>query len=149
MRSNPRSPCSAALAVDLQPRCGAERVEAVLSLADVEQIIASLPDVVESERHGNRTWTVGGKAFAWERPFTKADLRRFGDETPPAGPILAVSVADLAEKEEVLAQGTRGVFTIPHFDGYPAVLLQLKVAPKRAVRELLVDAWRTTARKRR
>jgi hypothetical protein len=56
-----------------------------------------------------------------------------------------VTVADLAEKEEVLAQGARGVFTIAHFDGYPAVLMQLDVVSKRVARELVVDGWRACA----
>lgn len=100
-----------------------------------------LPEVVEGERHGNRTWAVDGKAFAWERAFSKADVKRYGDATPPDGPILAVRVADLGEKEAVLAAGTKGVFTIPHFDGYAAVLVQLKSVPMRALRELIVDGW--------
>ncbi len=111
------------------------------SLSDVEAILAELPGVVEGETHGHRTWTVGGKGFAWERPFSKADLRRFGTAAPPAEPILAVRVADLGEKEAVLAAGRRGVFTIPHFDGYAAVLVELRTVSKAVLRELVCEAW--------
>ena len=111
------------------------------TIEDAERIATELPDVAVGERWGNRTWSVGGKAFAWERPFSKADVRRFGDATPPGGPILAVRVADLGEKEAVLAAATPGVFTIPHFDGYAAVLIELDVADAEAVRELIVDGW--------
>ncbi len=113
----------------------------MVTLDEVAQVALGLPEAVEGERHGNRTWFVAGKAFAWDRRFSKADIKRFGDATPPEGPILAVRVADLGEKEAVLAAGSRGFFTIPHFDGFAAVLIQLAVAPKEAVREALVDAW--------
>jgi hypothetical protein len=111
------------------------------TLADVARMAAALEEVLEGERHGHLTWFVRGKAFAWERSFSKADIRRFGDEKPPDGPILAVRVADLMEKDAVLASNRRAMFTIPHFDGYAAVLIQLKVVGKRDLREALTDAW--------
>jgi hypothetical protein len=113
----------------------------VVTVDEVARMASELPDVAEGRSHGNRAWSVAGKAFAWERPFSKADIKRFGDSAPPDGPILAVRVEDLGEKEAVLATHPKAFFTIPHFDGYAAVLIQLKKVGKRPLREALTDGW--------
>jgi hypothetical protein len=113
----------------------------VATIEDVSDLALQLPQATEGARHGNRAWFVAGKVFAWERPFSKADLRRFGEQTPPDGPILAVSVGDLHEKEAILAANPDSFFTIPHFDGYAAVLIQLRVVSPAALRSALTDGW--------
>ncbi|MDT5038863.1 MAG: hypothetical protein QOE03_4048 [Micromonosporaceae bacterium] len=115
------------------------------TLDDAALMASRLPGVTEGERHGRRTWSVAAKGFAWERPSSEADLKRFGDAVPPDGPILAVRVEDLGEKEAVLAAPPRGFFTTAHFNGYPAVLIQLNRVSKKALREAIVDGWLATA----
>jgi hypothetical protein len=117
----------------------------VISLDEVAAFAGGLPEVSEGVRWGTRTWKVRDKVFAWERPLSKADVRRFGSDPLPDGDLVAVSTADLSDKEAVLASGHAGVFTIEHFAAYPAVLMQLSRVHKRVARELLTDAWRAQA----
>ncbi|GGM54010.1 MmcQ/YjbR family DNA-binding protein [Dactylosporangium sucinum] len=111
------------------------------TLDDVAALAGELPEVTETERHGARAWSVAGKVFAWERRFSKADIKRFGQEPVPPDPILAVRVDDLGEKEAVLAAGHAGFFAIPHFDGYAAILVELAAAAPQPLRDALVDGW--------
>jgi hypothetical protein len=111
------------------------------TMDDAARMALALPEVTEQVRRGARSWSVAGKTFAWERPYSKADIKRFGDATPPREPILAVRLDDLIEKEAVLQAGTRGVFTIPHFDGYAAILIELRAMPKRALKNAIADGW--------
>jgi hypothetical protein len=116
-----------------------------MTFEDVDALATSLAGVTVGERWGHRTWFVNGKAFAWHRPLSKADLKRFGDDIPPAGEILAVCVENLDAKDALLAIAPAGFFTIPHFQGFPAVLIALRQARAKDVRAAIADAFRTVA----
>jgi hypothetical protein len=113
-----------------------------MTLDDVDKLAAGLAGVTVGVKWGHRTWMVGGKGFAWQRPFSKADLKRFGDELPPQGEILAVRVDSLDAKEALLAIAPPGFFTIPHFDGYAGLLIALRQARAKDVRAAILDAFR-------
>ena len=48
---------------------------------------------------------------------------------------------DLGEKEAVLSAHPRAFFTIPHFDDYAAVLVQLAKVTETELREAIVEGW--------
>jgi hypothetical protein len=115
-----------------------------MTLDDVDAIAKKLPGVTVVDL-GKRTWMVGDKGFAWQRRFSKADLRRYGDEPVPNGDILAVRVENLDAKDALLAMATPGFFTIPHFNGYAAILIQLSKARVKDVRAALQEGHAAVA----
>lgn len=115
--------------------------------ADVERLATALPAVEEGTTWGNRCWKVAGATFVWVRPLGKKDRADLGDEVPE-GAVLAVRVADQGEKAELLAAEPDVCFTIPHFDGYAAVLVRLDDVAVDLLTELVTDAWRARAPQR-
>ena len=59
--------------------------------------------------------------------------------------VLAVRVASLAAKEELLAADPGKFFTEPHYNGFPAVLVRLPAIDVGELAELITDAWRCQA----
>ena len=117
-------------------------------LSDVRRLALQLPGALERQgRDGTVSWTVRGTGFVWERPLRKGDLEALG-AAAPTGTVLGVKVADLGVKQALLAADPEVVFTTPHFDGYPAVLVRLDDIGLADLEELVVDAWRTLASKR-
>jgi hypothetical protein len=61
---------------------------------------------------------------------------------------LMLRVRDMGEREALL-QGQPGVFfTTPHYDGYPAVLVDLARVDRDELAELIEEAWRLRAPRR-
>ena len=114
---------------------------------DVRRIALGLPGTSEVPSRGSAQWRVNNKNFVWERPLHRTDLEALGEDAPE-GPIIGVRVADLGVKEALLADDPDCCFTIPHFDGYPAVLVLLDRIGVAELDELLVEAWLDRAPKR-
>ena len=62
-------------------------------------------------------------------------------DAAPTGSILGARVADESEKAAWLANGSGLYFTTPHFDGYPAILVQLDDIAVADVQRVIVEAW--------
>jgi hypothetical protein len=114
---------------------------------DVRRIALALPETHERLRRGLMFWVVGETLFVWERPLRQPDLRALGDSAPP-GPILGARVEHLVAKDALISDNPDVYFTTPHFDGYPAVLVQLEKIGLEELEELVVEAWLARAPKR-
>jgi hypothetical protein len=113
----------------------------------VRRYALALPGAVEQTSHGNASWFVKKKLFVWERPLRKSDVAALGDKAP-TGAILGIRTADLEMKEALLRSDPRALFTTPHFDGHPAVLVQLDKISANDLKELIVEAWLARAAER-
>ena len=113
------------------------------TLADVRRIAMKLPGTVEQEDRIAFSVHVKGKlkgyAWVWKERIDPKKAR------VPNKSVLAVRVANLAEKDMMLAMDSVKFFTEPHYNGYPAVLVRLAEMKAADLRQLLDHGWRCTA----
>ncbi len=103
--------------------------------ADVRKIALSLPETSERPTYGKSPgFRVKDKLFLRIRTEAEGGL--------------VVFVSDLGEKEALLQSEPKKFFTTPHYDGYAAVLVNLKAIGVRELRELITESWRLKAPKR-
>lgn len=119
--------------------------DAMASIEDVRTIAVALPGVVEavSGHTGAAAWRLKSGQIAWLRGPSATDLRQLAElgREWPSGVVLAVRVADVDEKEALLAAEPESMFTIPHFDGYPGLLVRLDAVDRDRLEEIITDAW--------
>ncbi len=110
---------------------------------DVRRIALSLPETVqENSRFAFAVLNRGKrKGFAW------VWQERIEPKRPrvPRDDVIALRVANEAEKEMLLASDDEKFFTEPHYNGFPAILVRLEAIDVDELAELITDAWRCQA----
>lgn len=117
------------------------KLEAAIAIAE------SLPGVTVGTKWTARTWMVNDRGFLWERPLRKTDIERLGDGPIPNGDIVGIIVENLDAKDALLGMDLPGFFTIQHFNGYPGLLIELRLARTEDVRAAIGEAHRVAVLK--
>jgi hypothetical protein len=113
--------------------------------ADVRRIALSLPETEETENHFAFSVRNKGKlkgfVWVWMERIAPRKAR------VPQPKVIAVRVANLFDKDFLLSLDPAKLFTEPHYDGFPAVLVRLPAVTVRELRPLITEAWRCQAPK--
>jgi len=109
--------------------------------SDVRRIALSLPGTHEAEND----FAFGVEHKGKRKGFAWVWKERVDPKKPrvPNPAVLAVRVANLGQKDALIAAEPKKFFTEPHYNGFPAVLVRLAEVSKADMRVLLEDAWRT------
>lgn len=121
---------------------------------DVGAICCGLPEVELGTSWGDRpTYKVPrgpkGRGFVLYRAPQKSAINPETGE--PYQDLLVIMVPDDAAKSALVNDPLLPFFTVPHFDGYNAVLVQesrLGEISREELAEILVEAWATRAPKK-
>jgi hypothetical protein len=98
---------------------------------DVRRIALALPEVIEKSWYGTPGYRVKDKGFLRLRTEAEGGL--------------VVFVADLGEKDMLLASDPEKFFTTPHYDGHASVIVKLPAIDVDELTELIADSWRVKA----
>jgi hypothetical protein len=119
-------------------------------MADLDQLALAMPQATKKvSEDGRPTYSVHGKMFCFHRGRRPDAVDAETGER--LADVLMFRVADLGEKEVMLADDRGVFFTTPHFNGYPAVLMRipdLARIDRDELRDLVAEAWLTRAQKR-
>ncbi|MFC8680626.1 MmcQ/YjbR family DNA-binding protein [Microbacterium ureisolvens] len=122
------------------------------TLDDVRTIALGFPGVLErvDGHRGGASWRTPAGAFVWQRGPSGRDLEQLAElgREWPEGDVVGVRTDGLQVKEALLETFPEAFFTIPHFDGYPAVLVRLAAIDPEQLREVVTDAWLLKVTKR-
>jgi hypothetical protein len=112
---------------------------------DVRRAALALPDTMEADDGFGFSVMNNGKAkgiaWVWQQRVHPKKAR------VPNPEVVAIRVADEAEKQALLAVDGEKFFTEPHYNGFPAILVRLAAIEPDELEELVVDAWRCQAPK--
>jgi hypothetical protein len=119
-------------------------------MADLDELALAMPQATkEVSDDGRPTYLVHGKFFCFHRrPRPDALDPESGERLTD---VLVFRVADLGEKEIMVADDRGVFFTTPHWNGYSAVLMRIPSLAKidrEELRDLVGEAWLTRAQKR-
>jgi hypothetical protein len=118
-------------------------------MRDLDELALAMPEATkEVTDDGRPAYHVHGKLFCFHRGRRPDAVDENGERLAD---VLMFRVDGPEAKELVLADPRGIFFTTPHFNGYPAVLMRipdLKRLKKSELRDLVVDAWLTRAKKR-
>jgi hypothetical protein len=112
---------------------------------DVRRIALALPGVIEEA--GGFAFNVAAASkqknivWAWRERIHPKKSR------VPSTKVIAIRVANELEKQALLSADERKFFTEPHYDGYPAVLVNLEEVTVGELEPLICEAWRCRAPK--
>jgi len=111
--------------------------------SDVSRIALSLPGVEKvRDRLAFGVRTKGKlKEFAW---VWKERVEPKKPRVPNVG-VIAVRTPNVAERDRLIAENPSALFTEPHYNGFPAVLVRLKAIGLTELRRLITEGWRCQA----
>ncbi|GAA5195833.1 hypothetical protein [Microbacterium jejuense] len=115
------------------------------TLDEVRALALGFPGVVErvDGNRGGVTWRTATGVFVWQRGPSGRDLQQLDalGRDWPAGEVVGVRTDGEQGKLALIETYPDAFFTIPHFDGYPAVLVRLDEVGPDLLREVVTDAW--------
>ena len=101
----------------------------------VRQIASALPGTEEFTSRDQPSFRVRGKLFVWMSPNREAKGALALRCDPDEKPLLIESKPDV-------------YFEVPHYHGYPIVLVHLEAISRRELADRIEDAWALQAPKR-